>query len=128
MVNAQSGAQGRAKRFWSMMVSASMLVSLFFPIAGLIWYFFSLEGRISTLELRIKVLDEAQKAQPVSAPTADTSPPHAAPSNDSPIVRRCNLLYDKRSTAIDKGESVARQLVEDDIKSLNCPEALKTAK
>jgi Na+/melibiose symporter-like transporter len=54
-----SGSHG--KNLWGMIIAASILVSLFFPIAGLMWYFYSLEARVSSVEVQLRARDEADR-------------------------------------------------------------------
>jgi hypothetical protein len=102
-----------------------MLVSLFFPIAGLIWYFFSLEGRISTLEDRVKVLiaapsslkdDSKSKKEESGGITIDTA--------SSPLIETCKELYAKVEKAIEANEINARITLNGYMSELDCAGAL----
>lgn len=80
------------KKLWAMIVPASVLVSLVFPIAGLIWYFFSVESRISKLENQVQLMATA----PLKWDSTASGEPHAAPQTQiNPVLQVCLDLVKK---------------------------------
>jgi hypothetical protein len=117
------------KKLMDFIVPASVVVSLFFPIGGLIYYFFSVENRIVRLENQVQLLSVTSPRPQVEVPKSSIGlPPMAAAESEvNPVLKTCLDLVKRVAELRTSTVSSGATYLEDYIRDYGCKEIMAKA-